>query len=89
MLADQLSSIQDTPVMFPPGRARLATNPVVTGSMAATMTIGSSAVACFAAWIAGVPLVTMTFTFRRASSAAKPGRRSYRLSPNRDSMAMF
>ena len=30
----------DSPVIFPPGRARLATNPVATGSTTATMTMG-------------------------------------------------
>jgi hypothetical protein len=41
------------------------------------MTMGIVPVACFAAWIAGGEYVTMTLTFRRTSSAARPGSRSY------------
>src|ERR1700681_1310193 len=37
------------PVTFPPGRGRLATSPVPTGSPVSAMTIGISSVACFAA----------------------------------------
>src|SRR3954449_5635049 len=39
----------DRPVTLPPGRARLATNPVPTGSEAPTNTIGLVGAACFAA----------------------------------------
>jgi hypothetical protein len=39
----------DIPVMFPPGCAKLATNPVATGSAIAPMTIGIVSVAFFAA----------------------------------------
>ena len=39
--------------MFPPGRAKLSTSPVATGSTVVTMTIGIVLVACFAARIAG------------------------------------
>src|SRR5450756_2196910 len=42
------ADISDTPVMFPPGRAKLGTMPVSTGSAAMT-TIGISRVASFAA----------------------------------------
>src|SRR5215471_12966549 len=42
------ADIRDTPVMLPPGRAKLATIPVSTGS-AAIITMGISRVACFAA----------------------------------------
>ena len=38
-----------SPVTFPPGRARLATNPVATGSATDGMTMGIVAVACLAA----------------------------------------
>src|SRR5262249_14194311 len=39
-LAARSDETKVTPVMFPPGRARLATNPVCTGSRLTTMTIG-------------------------------------------------
>ena len=39
----------DRPVTLPPGRARLATRPVPTGSSAVAKTIGMTDVACFAA----------------------------------------
>jgi len=76
-------------VTLPPGRARLVTSPVATGSITPAMTIGMVAVACFAAWIAGGAYVTMMSTFRRTSSVARPGRRSYLPSAHRDSIAMF
>src|SRR5439155_4047807 len=64
------------PVMFPPGRARLATNPLPTGSPALAMTMGMVLVARWAAGIAGVAPATMTSTFICTSSSARPGRRS-------------
>src|SRR5262249_39742106 len=53
--------IKDTPVMFPPGRAKLGTMPVSTGS-AAIITIGISWVACFAASAQGTYSATITST---------------------------
>ena len=50
---------------FPPGRARLATSPVRTGSPPLTITMGIVAVACMAARVAGVPNVTRMSTGRR------------------------
>src|SRR5262249_36018941 len=50
----------DRPVTLPPGRARLATRPVPTGSPAAAKTIGMTDVACMAATITAVADVTMT-----------------------------
>ena len=52
----------DRPVTLPPGRARLATRPVPTGSPAVPKTIGMTDVACFDAMTAAVPAVTMTST---------------------------
>jgi hypothetical protein len=43
-----------TPVMLPPGRARLATKPVATGSLAITMTMGIDVVALCAAAMRGL-----------------------------------
>ena len=60
------------PIAFaPPGRARLATRPKVTGSPEPTKMIGMTDVACIAARAGGVPpCVTMTSTLRRTNSAA-------------------
>ncbi len=74
---------------FPAGRARLATNPLPTGSLSCAMTIGMVEVASLSARVAGGALVMMTSTLRRASSAASAGRRSSFPSANRHSMTMF
>src|SRR2546423_1865351 len=58
-----------SPVMFAPGRARLATTPWPTGSPTPVMTTGIVAVAFFAASAAGVPRVTIRSTFDLTSSA--------------------
>ena len=55
---------------LPPGRARLATMPVPSGSAATAKTIGMTDVACFAASDAAVPYVTITSTLSRTNSAA-------------------
>ena len=47
------AAISDTPVMFPPGRAKLAIIPVSTG-LATIATMGISRVACCAARAHGV-----------------------------------
>src|SRR5262249_31469142 len=52
----------DSPVMFPPGRARLATNPLKTGSPSWAMTIGIVEVATLAGRVAPSPPVTITST---------------------------
>jgi hypothetical protein len=62
-------------VILPPGRARLATRPVRTGSPAAMM-MGMVVVAFLAASAAGVPSVTMISTLSRTSSSAKVRRSS-------------
>ena len=51
-----------TPVMLPPGCARLATRPTPTGSVPISKTIGIVCVAALAACEAGVPAATMTVT---------------------------
>ncbi len=79
----------DNPVTFPPGRARLATRPVPTGSPAFPMTTGMVLVALFAARAAGVPSVTSTSVLRRTSSAASLGRSSNLPAAYRWSMTMF
>ena len=68
------------PVTFPPGRARLSTSSCRTKNsvVAAPITMGVAAVACFAAVAAGPPSVTMTSTFKEISSAASADSRSTR-----------
>ena len=75
--------------MFPPGRARLATNPLATGSLSDDMTMGIVLVASLAARFAVEPPETMTSTLRRTSSAASVGRRSGFPSAKRHSITMF
>ena len=81
--------IEVSPVTFPPGRARLATNPAPTGSMAVGMTIGIVWVACLAAIAAGVVITRMRSTLSRTISAANSGKRSAWPSENRRSKTRF
>ena len=64
------------PVMFPPGRARLATSPLPTGSDAAIITTGMELVACLTARISAMKAGRMTATLNRTRSAARSGRRA-------------
>ena len=77
----------DRPVTLPPGRARLATRPLPTGSSASANTIGMTDVACFAARTGAAPAVTMTSTLSRTNSAAISAKRSLRPSAQRNSIA--
>ena len=77
------------PVTLPPGRPRLATAPLPTGSETSVNTMGMMEVAAFAASVPGVALVTITSTFSATSSAASAGMRSLRLSACRYSMTRF
>jgi hypothetical protein len=77
------------PVIFPPGRARLATRPLPTGSATNVATIGMVVVARLAARAAGVDTVTMTSILSRTSSAAKAGSWSSLPAAQRYSTAMF
>ena len=79
----------ESPVIFPPGCARLATNPFPTGSLSCAMTMGIVFVAFLAGRVAAGPLVTMPSTLRFISSAASAGRRSRLPSGDRHSMTMF
>src|SRR2546427_7256360 len=78
-----------SPVIFPPGRAMLATNPALTGSAIVGMTIGIVPVARWAAYPAGLFAATMTSTLRRTTSAANSGNRSVVPPPQRHSTVMF
>jgi hypothetical protein len=67
-----------TPVMFPPGRLKLATSPRSTGSAPMLKTMGMVDVAALAATVAGAPPIgTITATCRATRSAASAGKRSY------------
>ena len=68
-------TVKTTPVTLPPGRLRLATRPVLTGSMPVVKTIGIVAVAALATG-AAMPFAMITATWRRTRSAAIPGSRS-------------
>ena len=76
----------DRPVTLPPGRARLTTKPVPTGSPPAK-TIGMTDVACFAARTLTVPPETITSTFCRTNSATISAARSLRPSAHRTLIA--
>ena len=66
----------DNPVTLPPGRARLVTSPLPTGSPA-TKTMGIVLVACMATRGPSVPpSARMTSTLSTTSSAARAGSRS-------------
>src|SRR5258708_19187169 len=68
----------DTPVTLPPGRFKLGTSPLTTGSAPVSNTIGIVLVAAIATCAAAVlPGVTMTLTRRRTRPAASSGKRSY------------
>jgi len=73
--------------MLPPGCARLATIPALTGSPEPDMTIGIVGVACFAACTAAFVPVTMTSGAVLTNSAARSGRRSVCPSVKRASIA--
>ena len=77
-----------SPVIFPPGRARLDTSPSPTGSEAPAVTMGIVELAFIAILIAG-PTVTMTSTLRATNSAARFGSRSSLPSAYRYSMTTF
>src|SRR5262245_18039658 len=77
------------PREVPPGRARLATNPAPTGSIAVGKTIGIVWVACLAAIAAGVVCTRMISTLSWTISAANFGKRSALPSENRRSKTTF
>src|SRR5262249_2157707 len=77
----------ESPVMLPPGLAKLATKPLPTGSIATAKTIGMAVVTCTTVGTA-LPTVTITSTFKRTNSAAISTYRSVRQSDQRYSIAM-
>src|ERR1041384_1860946 len=77
------------PVMLPPGLARLATNPLPTGSVSCAMTIGIVEVDSFTTRVTVGPAETIASTLRRTNSAAISRRRSGFPSAERHSIMMF
>ena len=68
--------------MLPPGLARLATKPYLTGSWETEKTMGIVVVAALAASAVAKPAAAaITATCRRTRSAASSGRRSHLLGP--------
>ena len=78
----------DSPVTLLPGRARLATMPVPTGSGASMKTIGTADVMCFAAG-AAAPDVTMTSTLCRTSPSDRFRSAQYRPPPTEPRMLSY
>ncbi len=76
-----------TPVVLPPGLAKLAISPLARSSEFAT--IGIVLVACCAARIAGMPKARMTLAFARTSDWASSGNRSTSPSAYRTSRRML
>jgi hypothetical protein len=73
--------------MFPPGRVRLATKPLPTGSLAVAKTVGMAENARVALLLRmTAPVVTMTSTFMRTNSATISAARTPLPSAQRYSM---
>ena len=66
---------ENTPVRLPPGRLKLSTRPILTGSAPVPNTIGMVLVAAFAANDAAVSQATITATPWLTSSPASEGKR--------------
>jgi hypothetical protein len=70
--------MKDIPVTLPPGRLRLTTSPLSTGSLPLANTIGMLAVAALAASAeTTLPVAKIASTGLLTSSAARAGSRSY------------
>src|SRR3984957_14739516 len=76
----------DNPVTLPPGRTKLVTKPLSTGSFAIAKTMGITDVARFSTGTAA-PVVTMASTLSRTNSVAISASRSGRPSSQRYSIA--
>ena len=84
-----VSGVMTTPVMRPPGRARLVTHPRATGSTAANMTMGTLAVVSRRAGTDEAPSARITSSRSWPSSRASAGSRSSLPSANRRSTSRF
>src|SRR5262245_14825896 len=76
-----------TPVTFAPGRLRLSTSPIATGSLAVMKTIGIVAVAPFAIKVGTSLIVKITSVRSRTRPSVSAGTRSRWVSAQRYSMA--
>src|SRR5438132_5904428 len=81
-----LNSYVAKPVAFPPGRARLSTQPPPTGSMVVTNTIGTVRLTCCSAPTIEPAVATMTSGESATNSAAYLRKRSRSPAPQRYSM---
>ena len=81
--------LSEKPVTLPPGCARLWATPRATGSSTPTRTMGTAALARFAASVAGVPTVTRTATPEPISFSMMPGSCSVRSPAERSRIAML
>src|ERR1700730_1314241 len=63
-------AINESPVTLPPGRAKLSTSPLPTGSESATTTMGMVLVACFATFAPSPVTATIMSTLLSTSSCA-------------------
>ena len=77
-----------SPVKFPPGRARLATSPITTGSLTVGKTTGSVVPVRFMARHEGVSVARMRSNGSRTSSAASPSSVAFPAPSHRYSIAM-
>src|SRR3954454_22048742 len=77
------------PVRLPPGRARLATRPSLTGSSGARKIMGIDVVAALVANATARPNAAITETWRRTSSATIAGSRSFWPSTQRYAISRF
>ena len=78
-----------SPVKFLPGRGRLSTNPISTGSLTMAKTTGRVVPVRGMARAVGVFTAKMASSGSRARSAARSGSRSYRHSAQRYSIVRF
>jgi hypothetical protein len=72
-LTPRPAELSANPVTLPPGRARLATRPVTSGSVVPAMTIGTVGVAVFAACTPVFGPTTMTSDPARSNSSIIAG----------------
>ena len=81
--------VSDSPVMLPPGRARLATKPLSTGPARGGEHDGNAAGGALRRLGRGRPMRRDDFDFRPHQLGGEAGRRSALLSAKRHSMSKF
>src|SRR5262249_826717 len=88
-LAPQLNSVEVKPVALPPGRARLATKPLPTGSIVFANTMGMVRLACCNAATMDPAVATITSGDDATSSVAYLRKRSGSPAPQRYSIRIL